>query len=438
MLQARAPSSTACGSCVDPSPEADGLRAPMSERLLSPVAVFGIFAFTYLFSALLRAVTATLAPVFSDELGLQAADLGLLAGAYFFGFAATQLPLGGALDRFGPRRTLMALLAVAVVGCVAFAMAPSLTAMIAARVLIGVGVGACLMAPLTCYRSLFTPAAQLRANSWMLMTGSLGMVASTLPVQWLLPLLGWRGLFWAVAAMLLLSIGLVAWGAPRGVAGAGARGSAQGLTDTGADGYLAIAKHPLFLRLAPLGFWVYGGLIAVQSLWAGPWLTQVGGASADQAARGLFTINLAMLCTFMLWGTLMPRLAGRGITALRLVAWGVPLSLGLLALNIASGAAAGPLHWAAWCMACSFVAVSQPAVGAAFPVHRAGRALSAFNLVIFAGVFSIQWGIGLVIDGLRHQGVAESDAMRLSFAAFGLFGVASYLWFLRGHRAVLS
>jgi hypothetical protein len=32
----------------------------------------------------------------------------------------------------------------------------------------------------------------MRASSWMLMTGALGMVASTLPVQWLLPITGWR------------------------------------------------------------------------------------------------------------------------------------------------------------------------------------------------------------------------------------------------------
>ena len=61
----------------------------MNERAAPHAAViFGTFAFAYFFSALLRAVTATLAPVFSAELGLQAADLGLLAGAYFFGFAA--------------------------------------------------------------------------------------------------------------------------------------------------------------------------------------------------------------------------------------------------------------------------------------------------------------------------------------------------------------
>ena len=79
--------------------------------------VFLSFAFAYFFSALLRAVTATLAPSFSAELGLDAAQLGLLAGAYFFGFATTQLPLGSALDRYGPRRVVLVLLTLAVAGC---------------------------------------------------------------------------------------------------------------------------------------------------------------------------------------------------------------------------------------------------------------------------------------------------------------------------------
>lgn len=404
------------------------------------LAMFAAFAFTYFFSALLRAVTATLAPVFSSEIGLGAADLGLLAGAYFLGFAAMQLPLGNALDRHGPRRTLLALLALAVLGCGAFALADGLGGLIAARVLIGVGVSACLMAPLTCYRRHLSPAAQLRSNSWMLMTGSLGMVASTLPVQWLLPTLGWRGLFWALAAALLLAMVAVALGVPRdapvggGEDGAGPAGAAPwpGVGPGAAPraGYRTIVSHPIFVRMAPLGFFVYGGLVAVQALWAGPWLTRVGGATAAQAAEGLFVINLAMLVTFFTWGALLPRLAARGIGAEKIMAWGLPLPLLLLAAIVALGPDAGAAHWALWCVACTFVSVSQPAVGAAFPTALAGRALSAFNLVIFGGVFCIQWGIGLAIDALRAAGLSEPAAFRAAFALFGVAGLLSYLWFL--------
>jgi predicted MFS family arabinose efflux permease len=410
-------------------------------------AVFLTFAFAYFFSALLRAVTATLAPVFSSELALSAADLGLLAGAYFLGFSALQLPLGSALDRHGPKRTLLALLAVAVLGCAAFAMAGSLPALAAARLLIGAGVAACLMAPLTAYRRLLSVPAQLRANSWMLMTGSLGMLASTLPVQWLLPALGWRGLFWVLAALLALAMALIALVVPRDAPAAPAAAvtdaAAPAAAATGAaapaapaeapahGGYRSIVRHPLFVRTAPLGFFVYGGLIAVQSLWAGPWLTRVAGASAEQAAQGLFAINLAMLFAFMTWGALMPRLVRRGIDAVRLMTWGLPLPLALIFANAALGAEAGALMWAAWCVACTFVSVSQPAVGAAFPPALAGRALSAFNLVIFSGVFCIQWGIGLAIDALRGLGASEPHAFRLAFAGFGACCVAAYLWFLR-------
>ena len=408
----------------------------MSARPTAAAVVFLAFAFAYFLSAMLRAVTATLAPVFSSELGLQASDLGLLAGAYFFGFAALQLPLGWALDRFGPRRTLIVLMSLAVIGCAGFALAPNLPTLVLARAITGAGLAAALMAPLTCYRRILSPTMQMRANSWMLMTGSLGMLASTLPVQWLLPQLGWRGLFWAVAALLLLAMAGVAWLVPRDVlSGANTDSTAgAGLTDQGSGRYVEIARHPLFRRLAPLAFVVYGGLIAVQSLWAGPWLTQVAGWSAQQAAQGLFGINLAMLLAFLCWGAVMPKLARWGVAVHQLITWGVLLALLLLATIVWLGAAASAWHWAAWCVACTFMSLSQPAVGSAFPAAQAGRALSAFNLVIFAGVFCVQWGLGLLIDTLRALGAAEGDAFRLAFSALLVLSACAYGWFLRGGR----
>lgn len=409
-------------------------RAPprfVASRRLA-VAIFLVFAFAYFFSALLRAVTATLAPTFSRELGLGAGQLGLLAGAYFLGFAATQLPLGSALDRHGPKRVLLGFLMVAVIGCVAFALARSVPQLLLARLLIGVGVSACLMAPLTSYRRLFTAATQQRAYSWMLMSGSLGMLSSTLPVQWLLPLLGWRGLFGAVAALLLVAAVTIVWIVPGDAA---AQGDAPLPDDVSPQaqpaGYRAVFRHPTFVRLAPLGFFAYGGLVAMQSLWIGPWLTQVSQRSAADAAQGLFIVNLSMLAAFLVWGLALPRLIRAGWHAERIIMRSWPAGVLCLAVILWQGPAAGPAAWAVWCVLTSVVSLSQPAVGQAFVPALAGRALSAFNLVIFVGVFAIQWGIGLLIDGLGGIGWSLLAAYR---AAYGVFLIGCMLSFMWLHR----
>ncbi len=391
------------------------------------VLVFLAFALAYFLSALVRAVTATLSPTLSAELDLSASDLGLLAGGYFLGFALTQLPLGRWLDRFGPKRVILAFLAIAVVGCGLFALATSFSGLLAARVLTGMGVSACLMAPLTGYRRWLSPPTQLRANSWMLMTGSLGMVAATLPVQWLLPLTGWRGLFWLLALGIAGSMLLIALLVPRwSEEAAAAPGEAVG--------YAAIWRHPYFRQMVPVGFFSYGGMVAVQTLWAGPWMVKVAGYSASEAAAGLFAINLSMLCTFWLWGVINPGLARRGLTPERLITFGLPLSFLPLTLIVCLGADAGWGLWALFCVSSTFVSLSQPAVALAMPPQAAGRALSAFNLVIFAGVFLVQWGIGLTIDALAVLGWSEPTRFRGAVALFGLCCVLAYLAFWRAGR----
>ena len=407
-----------------PGPAFGDANARTALPVRQAALIFASFAFAYFFSALVRAITATLAPTFSAELALDAGDLGLLAGAYFLGFAAVQLPLGQALDRHGPRKVLLALTSLAVLGCAAFAVAEAFAALAVARGLIGVGLGACLMAPLTAFRRSFTPEAQLRANSWMLTSGSLGMVASTLPVQWLLPLIGWRGIFWSIAAMLALALLAIAWIVPRDEPSPDA-GSAP------AGGSALVWRHPTFLRFAPLAFFQYGGMIAVQTLWAGPWLVRVCGWSAGSAAAGLFAINLCMLLAFLGWGAVVPRLYRAGWTAARLVRWGVPISLALLALALALGERATGWCWALYCVSCTVMSLSQPAVGQAFPAALAGRALSAYNLVIFAGIFALQWGLGLLIDAVARGGGSTLSAFRVAFALFGLCCLLSYVWFLR-------
>lgn len=383
--------------------------------------IFTAFAFNYFLAALLRAVVATLAPEFARELQLGAGALGLLAGTYFLGFACMQLPVGWLLDRFGARQVLLSLAVMAVLGCVGFALARNFDQLVVARLLIGMGVSASLMAPLTAFVHLFDRPLQLRLNSWMLMSGSLGMVASTLPVQVLLPWLGWRNLFLGVAAALVVAWGLIAATTPRD--------RTPGITAARAvGGYARILRHPVFARLWPLAFFTYGGLIAVQSLWAGPWLTQVVTTDPVGAARGLFVINLSMLGSFMAWGLVMPRVAVRGVGPERLIAWGWPLGAAVLLMIIVLGPAAGAAWLALWCVCTSVVTLSQAVVAQAFPKAEAGRALSAFNLLIFLGVFSGQWGIGLAIDALMVAGWAPASSHRAAMALLLLGNIAAGLW----------
>jgi MFS family permease len=390
------------------------------------VTVFLAFAFAYFLSALLRAVTATLAPLLTQEFALHARDLGLLSGGYFLGFAATQLPLGRWLDRLGPRKVQLGFLGVAVVGCVVFSLAGSFSALLAGRVLVGAGVSACLMAPLTGYRRWFTPMAQMRANAWMLMTGSIGMVASTLPVQWLLPLAGWRPLFWGLAVLIVLAMGWMALAVPAWPSVSHAASLERALP----SGYAAVWQDRYFQRLAPLGFFCYGGMVAMQTLWAGPWMQNVAGQTAAQAATGLFWINMAMLATFWSWGMVNPWLLRRGLDANSLMAWGLPSSLLVLAGIVVLGPQAGAGAWALFCVCSTFVSLSLPALAMTFPQALAGRALSAYNLVIFLGVFVVQWGVGLAVDGFVAAGLGTVAAYQSGMALFLACNGGAYAWFV--------
>jgi predicted MFS family arabinose efflux permease len=349
--------------------------------------------------------------------------------------------LGTWLDRLGPKRVVLAFLSVAVLACVAFARASGFMELFVARVLCGVGVSACLMAPLTSYRRWYAPGAQMRASSWMLMTGALGMVASTLPVQWLLPITGWRGLFLILGALLALSMLLIAWQvpgepapAPTDVPDAPAPAVASPAV---APGYGAVWRDPYFRSLAPFGFVGYGGMVAIQTLWAAPWLVNVAGFTPVAASTAMFWLNVSMMLAFLVWGWVNPWLARKGWRAEQLMAWGLPVHIGLLLLMATAGSSVGEfsgLVWTLFCVSGTVGTLAQPAIGMAFPSALAGRALSAFNLLIFSGVFAVQWGVGLLIDGLRKLGWTAPDAYQGAMGVFAICLLWTYIHLLRAKK----
>ena len=390
------------------------------------ITVFFVFAFGYFLSCLLRAITATLSPVLTLEFDLMAADLGLLAGGYFLGFACMQIPIGFLLDKFGPKKIVSSFLFIAFIGTVSFALAQSFSGLLASRILIGVGVSACLMAPLTGYRIWFAENQQQRANSWMLMIASLGFLSSTLPVQLLLPTLGWRWMFGGIAALILVSIVLMLAFIPKWD-----HQKDESLDSSSRLGSFAdVWKNKFFISVIPMGLLNYGGLMAIQTLWAGPWMTRVAGYSPLESATGLFWINITMLVSFFLWGYFLPKITNLGFSAFKILKLGLPLSFLVMLTIILLGPKAGAFYIALFILSSIFLSVIQPAVGLSFQSHLAGKALTSFNLLIFLGTFIMQWFIGLVIDLVKGLGYSEIIGFKTSFSVFLLFSLMAYIFFL--------
>ncbi len=389
-----------------------------------------VFGAAYFLSYALRAINAVIAPALSADLQLSNADLGLLSSAYFVGFGSMQLPIGVWLDRHGSRRTEASLLLFGALGAAVFASSESLTGLWIGRALIGVGVSSCLMAALKAYRVWYAPERQSQLGSWMLVFGTVGALASTVPVALLLPLVGWRGVFWGMSIALLLSAALV-FVRLRPVEQAMARHSSEAGPG---PGYLLIFRDRYFRRMALLGAVHQGGFMAMQSLWAGPWMVTVLGMTVERASQVLFIFNFCLMLSYLGLSWWAPRHVSfgqrRGLPVLRVVAIGLGLSVAVQALMVLLPF---PWSWTLWIalgIVITVTTLAQTHVSLAFPPALAGRANSAFNLMLFIGAFSVQWGIGLMVDWFAGHCWPAAAAMRLALACYllvQLFALAMFI-----------
>lgn len=378
--------------------------------------VFLCFALGYLLSYALRSINAVIAPSLLADVGLSNSDLGLLSSAYFVSFASVQLPLGIWLDKYGPRRTESALLLVAALGAVVFATSTSLTGLWIGRALIGAGVSACLMGAFKAYRQWFAPERQSQLASWMLVAGTAGALTATVPVSMALPLIGWRGVFWIIAALILLAAAAIFFllrDVERRFAGDRSQAGAAAGND---GGYRSIFGSAYFWRMGFLGLVIHGIFLALQTLWAGPWMTTVLGKTPQQAGQILFALNLVLMLSYLALGWAGPRLVARGLNAHRLIGIGVS---GIVLAQVAMLLTSSEHAWMLWLLLAMCVPVTtlvQSQVALAFPASLAGRANTAYNLQLFIGASVAQWGMGLLTDAFKLHGATASGAFRAALA----------------------
>ncbi len=385
------------------------------------------FAGAYFLSYFFRSANAVIGPELAQELGLSAGNLGLLTSTYLLSFCLAQLPLGMLLDRFGARRVESALLLFAATGALLFALAEGMAGLATARAIIGLGVSACLMAAFKAFSQWYPPERQASLTGWMMTSGGLGALAATAPLEALLHLAGWREIFFILSAATLASAAWLFFGIP----------DKPDTHTHEAEGFAAqwrgvrrIFASAHFWRFAPLGLTMTGGFMAVQGLWSMIWLMQVNGYSRAEAADHLAAMSFAMLFTYIGIGLLATRLARQGIPPVRLFAGGVGLSILMLGLITFEALPATRLLWIAYGLCAGFGTLGYSQTATGFPLQLAGRATTTYNLMVFAGGFGAQWGMGLLIDALTGHGMSAAGALRIVFGMLLILQGTSFSWFL--------
>ena len=398
------------------------------------IKVFLSFAMAYFISYAFRSINAVIAPDLIRDLQINNAQLGLLSSAYFIGFGAMQIPLGIALDRFGPKLTEICLMLLAVLGAAIFASAENFYSLVIGRMLIGMGVSACLMAAFSGFRVWFGLEKQSQLASAMLVFGTSGALMTTWPVHLVLPHIGWRGVFFVMALLATAAIIGLYFGLPnrRDMHSENQMlECAEPLHPTLSwESYRTILTSPYFWRIFPIGAVSYGGFIAIQTLWLGPWLIQVMNFSNVKSAQILLGFNASLLAAYCVNTLAMPFLIRRGISMLNYLSWmtGAAICFQFFAFFLRT-----PWVWAWWylfAIASASYVLAQSLIVTYFPKSLAGRVSTTYNLALFIGAFILQWGIGYLIEVGVQLGWSQASAFDLAFGLFLIVQIIGYIWFL--------
>ncbi|MEX2643736.1 MAG: MFS transporter [Acetobacterales bacterium] len=387
---------------------------------------------TFFLSHAFRTVHAVIAPRLATDLQLDATALGLLSGAFFIAYALVQLPVGLALDRFGPRRVQMALLSCASLGLLVFAIAGSVAGLAVGRALIGVGMAASLMAALK-GNAMWWPRDRLPLiNGITLALGGTGAMAATVPVEMVLRVIDWRTLFLLLTLPTLAVLTLTAATVPE------PRRTAPAEPGLGrAVGVLRrIFSDRFFWRLAPATAMITGTQFAYLSLWIGPWLRDVAMLDPAAAARYMFVAMAMLPAGWMLIGMIMDRLQRYGVTPLAVYTGCFLLfilSQAALALELADLAL---LFWPLFALFSAVGNTGYSIFAQHFPSEMVGRVNTAQNLLVLSVGFLIQTGIGVVIDFWpgaadgRYDPTGYRTALWIGLALQAL----AFAWLIRPHR----
>lgn len=408
--------------------------APHTASLILIVLV--PFGLGYYLSYLYRTVNAVISPGLSADIGLTAGNLGFLTSIYFITFAAFQVPLGVLLDRYGPRRVQAGLLLVAALGGALFAVGENFALLVFARGCIGLGVSGCLMGAFKAL-ALWWPKARLPlVNGIVMAFGSFGALSATVPVEVLLRVIGWRGIFAVLAAFTVAVAALIFVVVPDRGTDAAPAGRGKRLSDQ--FGELSnIYGNGFFWRLAIVTFVNNGVFLAYQALWMGPWLRDVAGMDPGEVARNLLWFNVGMFIGVLALGAIADALQRLGVRLIVMIGFGVAASIAVQLLFAFEATAFVPVLCFGFGFFGSSTILTFALLNQSFPLHLVGRVNTAQNMLTFIAAFAAQWGIGAIIDRWPSPGAGRYDPAghQAAFAVMIALECLALVWLVWPRRA---
>ncbi len=389
--------------------------------------VFMPFACGYFFSYFYRTVNAVVAPYLQQDIGLGPADLGLMSAAYFLTFAAFQIPLGLLLDRYGPRRVQGTLYCIAALGALLFAKGESVSTLILARAMIGFGVSGGLMAALKAIVMWFPLRRVATINGWYFAFGDLGALAATGPVDFAMQSMDWRQMFMLLAAVTLVVAALILLVVPERPGSAAAGSLGEQIREIG-----QIYLDPYFWRIVPLMFTCASSFMAIQGLWAGPWLLEVDGFSQADTATHLTIMAVGMIVGVTGSGLFASVLQRMGYDMAGVCGFAAFFSIVAMLLLVTDIVPSSYVLWGYIGLVVALTGLVFAALAHHFPVSQAARANTAANVIVFAMAFAYQWGIGWVIEQwpMTADGGYPNVAYLWGFLATILTQVLAFVWFI--------
>lgn len=263
--------------------------------------IFAVMAAQYLFGYFHRVCPAVVAPELMRTFDISGMALGVLASAYFYPYAAMQIPAGILSDSWGAKKTALMCALVAGIGSVLFGLSHTFGLAIFSRILVGLGFSAMFVASLRIFANWFKPTEFARVSALYIAAGGVGWLTAATPLAVFSQYFDWRWAFiWLGMITLLLTslMRLTVSDRPDeidpGTIVETDNVSGAGIAKTGRD-LKMVMKEKYFWPLAAWMFFIGAGSFGFVSLWAGPYLMDVFQLPKTAVGNILSMFPLAMV-----------------------------------------------------------------------------------------------------------------------------------------------